>query len=623
MCGIIGYIGNKNTKGVLIDGLKRLEYRGYDSAGLAIIENGHTEVFRSQGRIEKLEKKLSGKTFSGTIGIGHTRWATHGAPTEINAHPHHIGLITLVHNGIIENYLELKNKILSLGRSIKSETDSEIVAHLIDIELVKQKSVVKALREVLSSLRGSYAFVVMSESEPESLFGVACSAPLLVGVGENETFIASDVQAILNRTNKVIYLEENEIAICRKNSIKILDKNENEVPLKISTINWSAEESDKLGYRHYMLKEIHEQPQAVVHTIDGNIDHKKGIVSLQSLDYEILQKIEKISIVACGTARHAALVGKYLIEQFARIPVDVDYGSEFRYRDPILDKKTLLILISQSGETADTIAGCKEGKNGNIPTLSICNVRGSTLTRLSDITLYTNAGPEIGVASTKAFSTQLAVLYMLATELGVIKNVIDSDAAKELTKELLKLPALMERILYFEKEIEKIATENQEKSFFFFMGRGIHFPIALEGALKLKEISYLHSEGYAAGELKHGPIALIDRHTAIIVLAPKSESYNASIFNRLNEIASVSHDKIMANLQEVKSRGAYVCTVGTENDEKFMKESNNFIGLPHTSWGLTPILSTLVVQMLAYYIALQKGTDIDKPRNLAKSVTVE
>jgi glutamine---fructose-6-phosphate transaminase (isomerizing) len=625
MCGIIGYIGSQDPKNILLDGLKRLEYRGYDSAGVAILEKGGVQVHRCEGRIHRLEEMLTDSSFSGSVGIGHTRWATHGAPTETNAHPHQVGSITLVHNGIIENYLEHKNALLRAGRTIRSETDSEIVAHLIDIEVQTGKSLEAAVRSVLPRLKGSYAFVILSEKEPDLLVGARNGAPLLLGIGEGENFIASDVQAILHRTNQIIYLNDRQVALCRRDGVKVKQENGTEVTPAVKTIHWTPDQMEKQGYRHYMLKEIHEQQQALAQTIETNIDHARGVVALEGLKTApgILDGITGISIVACGTARHAALVGKNYLEQFSRIPVDVDYASEFRYRDPLLVKGTLTILVSQSGETADTLAACQEAKSKGIRTLAICNVRESTLAREADAVLYTNAGPEIGVASTKAFTTQVAMLYMFALELGLVNGNLSQEACTELTQDLLKLPILAGQVLQCEKKMEEIAIEHQGNTFFFYMGRGILYPIALEGALKLKEISYLHAEGYAAGELKHGPIALIDRQTAILSLVADDEPYKYRGSEVLNRASRIIYEKMMSNLQEVKSRGGQIFSVGTEGDATFERESRFFVPIPKCTWGLSPILLSIPVQFFAYYIALQRGTDVDKPRNLAKSVTVE
>ena len=625
MCGIIGYIGFQNPKGILLDGLKRLEYRGYDSAGIAVLERDGVEVFRSEGRLANLEAKLTDRNFEGAVGIGHTRWATHGAPTEINAHPHRVGSITLAHNGIIENYMKHKERLLSLGRKMASDTDSEIVAHLFDIEVQSGKSLQQAVTEVVPTLKGSFAFVVLSDKEPDLLIGLRNGPPLLAGVGDNESFLASDVQALLSRTNRIVYLSDGQFAVCRRDGVEVFDLSGKKVKPEINQINWTADQADKSGYRHYMLKEIHEQSQALTNTITGNIDHSRGTVFINELEpmRQELKRIRRLCLVACGSARHAALVGKDYIERFARIPVDVDFGSEFRYRDSILSDDTLLLLISQSGETADTLAAVREGKARKMPVLSICNVRDSTLARESDLVLYTNAGPEIGVATTKAFTTQLAMLYMLAVELGNLHGTLSEERGRELTQDLLQLPILVDKTLQMEKQVEALSAEQGQTTFYFYMGRGINYPIALEGALKLKEISYLHAEGYPAGELKHGPIALIDRQATVIVLAPQDRPSGSAGTHRENQLSETLYEKLMSNLQEVKSRGGKILCLGTEEDAVVAREAKHFLGVPRTTWALNPILLSIPVQLLAYYIALDRGTDVDKPRNLAKSVTVE
>ena len=627
MCGIIGYVGHHDPKGILLDGLKRLEYRGYDSAGIAVLEENKVEVFRSEGRLHRLEEKLGNRRFQGHVGVGHTRWATHGAPTEVNAHPHRVGSITLVHNGIIENYLEHKETLLKLRRKIASDTDTEIVAHLFDIEVSKGQTLHQAVLNVLPKLKGSYAFVILNDKEPNLLIGVRNGAPLLAGIGKDESFVASDVQAILSRTNQIIYLNENQFAVCRREGVEVFEANGKKLSPEVKTIHWTPEQMEKAGYRHYMLKEIHEQSRALTNTIESHIDQAQGKICLAGIDSakSKLKNIGRVSIVACGTARHAGLVGKDYIERFAHIPVDVDYGSEFRYRDPILAPGTLLLVISQSGETADTLAALREGKNRGVLTLAICNVRDSTIAREADHVLYTNAGPEIGVASTKAFTTQLAMVFMFAVEFGLINKTLSEDAAKSLTSDLLKLPTLVDKALTLESAIETIAQELQHHTFFFYMGRGIHFPISLEGALKLKEISYLHAEGYAAGELKHGPIALIDRNTVIIVLAPKDRETKFDAGGHLASLSQTLHEKTMSNLQEVKSRGGKIWTVGGESEAgtAFDTESDYFTAIPNSTWSLNPILLSIPMQLFAYHVALQRGTDVDKPRNLAKSVTVE
>ncbi|MBI3293472.1 MAG: glutamine--fructose-6-phosphate transaminase (isomerizing) [Deltaproteobacteria bacterium] len=621
MCGIIGYVGSQNPKDILLDGLKRLEYRGYDSAGVAVFENGKSQVYRCEGRLENLERRLKEVQFAGHIGIGHTRWATHGAPNETNAHPHKIGAITLVHNGIIENYIDHKEKLLKMGRSIASDTDSEIVAHLFDIEVTRGLTLLQAMNTVLPTLRGSYAFVVMSEKEPELLIGVRNGAPLLLGVGEGENYVASDAQAVLHRTRQIVYLEDHQFAALTREKISVFNDRGEPLNHTVKRIDWSPEQAEKLGYRHYMLKEIHEQANAITNTIDGNIDHKRGVIACSELAFtrDVLASFKRIAITACGTARHAGLIGKSYFERFARIPVEVDYASEFRYRNPVIDSSTLLITISQSGETADTLAALREAKGLGSKTLSICNVRDSTLARESDVVLYTNAGPEIGVASTKAFTTQLVVLYMLSVEVGLARKTLTEAEAKELTSDLVRLPMLVESVLQKEDELEKIAIEYQADPSFFFIGRGCLYPVALEGALKLKEISYIHAEGYAAGELKHGPIALIDRSTVTIALASVDTPYS----HLGTAYTTVLHEKVVSNIQEVRARGGRVISLVTEGNSHFDPISQHVVRMPRATWAMSPILYTIPLQLFAYYVALQRGTDVDKPRNLAKSVTVE
>jgi len=621
MCGIVGYNGLGDSKDVLMDGLKRLEYRGYDSAGIAVIEDKQVDVFRAKGRIQKLEDKLFGKDIKGTVGIGHTRWATHGAPNETNAHPHRTGFITLVHNGIIENYLDLKSYLQGLNRKIISATDTEIVAHLFDLEVRKGLGLKEAVQNVVRQITGSYAFVVMNEKEPDLLLGVRKGAPLLVGIGNNENYLASDVQAILHRTNQVIYLNDEEFVLCSKNSVEVFHFDGTPAPFEIKTLLWTPDQMEKGGYAHFMLKEIYEQDQAIANTLENKINLDTGLVSIPELaiEKEFLKNLTSLSIVACGTARHAALVGKYFIEKFAKTAVDVDFGSEFRYRDPILGRDSLTLLISQSGETADTLAAQKEAKAKGVKTIAICNVKESTLARESDQVIYTQAGPEIGVASTKAFTTQLVVLYLIAVELGLLKGTLTEDQARELTAEAQKLPFLIENTLALDGKIERIAKELHKKDFFFYLGRDVNFPIALEGSLKLKEISYVHSEGYPAGEIKHGPIALIDKKVATVVLSPLSSGTDLNP----DGTGSILYEKMMSNLQEVKSRKGLIFSIGSGEDKKLESQSDFYVGIPKTTWALNPILLSVPLQLLAYHIAVLRGTDVDKPRNLAKSVTVE
>lgn len=621
MCGIIGYTGKGDPKEILLDGLKRLEYRGYDSAGIAIVESRGVQVTRCEGPIAALEAKLSTHHYEGSVGIGHTRWATHGAPSEINAHPHRAGVVTLVHNGIIENYLEHKAQLQAEGIRTVSDTDSEIVAHLLNREIERGASLRQALRLVLPQLRGFYAFVVLSDKEPDSLVGVRNGVQLLLGVGKEGNYLTSDVQAILHRTNKIRFLNDGEIVECNEEKVQITDINGTRLPLEVQTLEWNAEQSNKGGFRHYMLKEIQEQPQAIAQTIEGNIDHALGVISLSGLApyRDSIEKIKRITLVACGTARHSALVAKYYFGRYANLPVDVDFGLEFRYRNPNLEPGTLLVLVSQSGETADTLGALRAGKAKGVPTLSVCNVRESSLARESDVILYTNAGPEIGVASTKAFTTQLTILYMLAVEMGFLKGHLSLEQARALSNDLLHLPQLVEQTLKSEKQIEQFAFEQQNRNLFLFLGRGVNYPIALEGALKLKEITYLHAEGYPAGELKHGPIALIDTNTCAFALAAK-DAPDGQAFEEANHSV---YEKLMSNLQEAKSRGAQLYCIASEQEAPSPEQAKVLVSLPSASWGLNPILQSVPLQLFAYYMALHRGTDMDKPRNLAKSVTVE
>lgn len=625
MCGIIGYVGKQDPKGILLDGLSRLEYRGYDSAGIAVRDGDETRVFRVEGRLAGLEHRLADAHFKGVVGLGHTRWATHGAPVEKNAHPHRVGSITLVHNGIIENYLELKHELVDHGRTPSSDTDSEIVAHLFDLEVSKGVTLEDAAHAILPRLKGSYAFVVLSDREPEKLLGARNGVPLLVGLGEGETYFASDVQAVLHRTRRIAYLRDHEVAVLNGGEAKFRRIDGPEFEPDVKTITWTADQMEKAGYRHYMQKEIFEQPSAIANTLEGHVDHQKGGLLEGQLPWsdEEIRGMERVDLVACGTARHAALIGKYLFERFARISVDVDFGSEFRYRSPVLENKNLFVCISQSGETADTLAALREAKALGMKTLAVCNVRESSIPREADHTLYTNAGPEIGVASTKAFTTQIAVLYLLAIELGVRRGTLTAEAAVELTNDLLTLPIQLGRALESAPEVERVAMELQDSSFYFFLGRDILFPMALEASLKLKEVSYAHSEGYPAGEIKHGPIALVDRHTTVVVLAPRDKASKAGGEYLGSARSRTLYEKMMSNLQEVKSRGGKIVAIGTEGDTLLKAQADHFLTIPEATWGLSPITMSVPLQLLAYYTAVQKGTDVDKPRNLAKSVTVE
>jgi glucosamine--fructose-6-phosphate aminotransferase (isomerizing) len=602
-------VGPQNPVEVIFEGLKKLEYRGYDSAGIAVNNNHNFEVRRSQGKLNELGRLLSHSPISGNIGIGHTRWATHGRPSETNAHPHVVGRIALVHNGIIENYLELKKKLADEGRTFLSETDTEIVAHLID-KYLKGRDLVKAVQTALEKIRGSYALVIMDSQDPKRIVAVRKECPLIIGIGEGEFFIASDVLAFLHHTNQVIYLEDGEIAVIESPFPQVISAPKGKIKKPIQKISWSPVMAEKAGFKHFMQKEIFEQPQAIIDTFRGRVSPEKGDVFLPEikLTAEELAEINQIEIVACGTSWHAALVGKFLLEEYCRIPTSVDYASEYRYRNPLANPRTLLILISQSGETADTLAALREGKKKKARILSICNVVGSSIARESDGVIYTHAGPEIGVASTKAFSTQLVAMYLLTLYLGQTLKTIPAKNRLTMIQELLRIPHEIEQVLADEDRIQAIAQRHFQAQDFLFLGRGIHYPIALEGALKLKEISYIHAEGYPAGEMKHGPIALIDEKMPTVFLAPE------------NDI----QEKVFSNIEEVRARGGIIIALtdgkkGGQIEAKFQEK----LRLPKTSWGLSPILYAVPLQLLAYHIAVLRGTDVDQPRNLAKSVTVE
>ena len=609
MCGIIGYIGDRQAPQVLIEGLKRLEYRGYDSAGLAVVHNGTVKIKRNEGKLEQLERALTKNPLQGTIGIGHTRWATHGKPSETNAHPHKAGSVVVVHNGIIENYLDLKRMLEKGGHTFKSETDTEIIAHLIQNYLFKGNSFEQSVRNALKKIKGSYAIGAICQDEPTKLVAARNESPLVIGLGEQEWFIASDVPAFLPYTRKVIFLDDEEMAVVDQNGVKLSTLSGKKVSKEIHTIDWSPSMAEKGGFKHFMLKEIFEQPRALIDTFRGRIGGEKGSVFLEdcNLPAQELKQIEKIFIVACGTSWHAATVGKFMIEDLCRIPVEVDLGSEFRYRDPLLDSKTLLLLISQSGETADTLAALREGVKKKARVITICNAVGSSMVRGSHGVIYTHAGPEIGVASTKAFTTQLVALYLLALYLGKQRRRLTTDRVKSLIKDLVKLPGQIEKILAEDAPIRAIAHQYMHYRDFLYLGRGINYPIALEGALKLKEISYIHAEGYPAGEMKHGPIALIDEEMPVVVLLSKG----------------VTFDKIMSNVEEVKARGGTIIGIAPKVSKEVSAKADTIIKVPENNEYLMPILFSVPLQLLAYHIAELRGTDVDQPRNLAKSVTVE
>jgi glucosamine--fructose-6-phosphate aminotransferase (isomerizing) len=609
MCGIVGYIGKREAAPLILESLKKLEYRGYDSAGIAVLNDGHVSVRRCEGKLNNLAAILSREPLSGMIGIGHTRWATHGRPSETNAHPHCAGDVVVVHNGIIENYLELKEQLSQRGTKFSSETDTEIVAHLVAEKVAAGMDFLAAVKKSLKEIRGSYALLFLNQRDPKRLIVAKNSTPIVIGWGEGETFIASDIPALLDYTRKVTFLEDGEVAEVSTDSFRLYDGKGKSLRRAFKEITWDAVAARKGGYRHFMLKEIHEQPRAVADTFRGRISLKEGEVSLDGIRLTTSQvrQIKRIQLVACGTAWHACLVGKFMIEEIAQIPAEVDYGSEFRYRSPLMDPHSVLLMVSQSGETADTLAAVEIARQKKSTILSICNVVDSSIPRKSDGVLYTHAGPEISVASTKAFTTQLTALYLLAVALGRRRGTLGPAQAKKLLADLMHLPKWIEETLKLDNDVEALARSLTDSSDFLYLGRGINYPIALEGALKLKEISYIHAEGYPAGEMKHGPIALIDEKMPVVVLMPRDRYFH----------------KTLGNLKEVESRGGKVIIV---TDEKKLPSDVSPFGLlsvAKASHFLTPIVLSLPLQLLAYYIAVHRGTDVDQPRNLAKSVTVE
>ena len=614
MCGIIGYLGPKPIVPVLIDGLKRLEYRGYDSAGIALVKNGAIEIRRSAGKLNRLEQVIATSPVDGEYGVGHTRWAAHGRPTEENAHPHRdcTGKIVVVHNGIIENYLELKHELQTAGHTFETETDTEVIAHLVEGEF-KDDGLENAVRRSLQKLRGLFGIVLVHADDPRKIVAVRNGPPIVIGLGDDEFFVASDVPAILSHTRNVVFLGDEEMAILTLTGIEFTDYGGQTVSVSPQRIQWDPVMAEKAGYKHFMRKEIFEQPWALQETVLGRVYEEHGRIFLGELelDDQALQGIEKVVILACGTSWHAALVGKFLIEQLARIQVEVDYGSEYRYRDPISNDNTLAVVITQSGETADTLAALREAKTKNAKSIAICNVVGSMATRDADGIIYTHAGPEIGVASTKAFTSQLLALNLLALHLGRVRNELGADETRDHIDALTRLPGLIEQVLKQDRLIETIAKRFYRSSNFLYLGRGINYPVALEGALKLKEISYIHAEGYPAGEMKHGPIALIDENLPVVALVPQDKVF----------------DKMRGNLQEAKTRGAAIIVVSDAPRDAFEafldRDTDYLIPVPSTHSLLTPIPMVVPLQLLAYHIAVLRGCDVDQPRNLAKSVTVE
>jgi len=609
MCGIVGYIGFQKSAPILLEGLRRLEYRGYDSAGVAVVEGTGIKVVRSVGKLVNLDEKLSGQTLEGSLGIGHTRWATHGRPSEENAHPHSVDNVVVVHNGIIENYLSLRAELAAAGHEFLSETDTEVIPHLISDFRKKGMGLENAVKAALGRLRGSYAVVAICADEPDKMVAARKASPLVVGVGEGETFVASDVPALLSHTRKFIFLEDDDIVVCGRDGYSVSNLKDGKVERTVQQISWSPAMAEKCGYKHFMLKEIFEQPRAITETLAGRLCPVEGVVSLadSEVSKKLCNEIKRLNIVACGTSYHAGLVGKYWIEALSRVPVEVSLASEFRYGKPILTPETGLLLISQSGETADTLAVLEEGRRHGSPILSICNVVGSSIARASDTVLYTHAGPEIGVASTKAFTTQLVVLYLLAIQLGNSRGVLDQKTVAEKIEELRAVPRAMEEALESDDLIKNAAKSIMDASSSLYLGRGYQYPIALEGALKLKEISYIHAEGYAAGEMKHGPIALVDDELPVVAVATKSETY----------------EKMISNIEEIRARDGRIIAVATRGDRQIKDMAEFVLEVPDISEELLPMITTIPMQLLAYHVAVLKGTDVDQPRNLAKSVTVE
>ncbi len=620
MCGIVGYVGNKQVVPLIIDGLRKLEYRGYDSAGIAVVDDEHRlSLRRAEGKLRNLEECIRLNPLDGNYGIGHTRWATHGRPTEENAHPHRdqSGRVVVVHNGIIENYLQLKERLAANGSEFKTETDTEVVAHLIGFYKDRENlSLEEAVRKAVKELRGIFALSIISVDEPDTIIAVREGPPVVIGLGDGEFFVASDIPAILQHTRDVFYLGEKEIAVLTKDSVRVTDYDGNVVEPKQQRITWDPIMAEKGGFKHFMLKEIYEQPRALRDTVRGRLSLDTGKVYLDQMDIseEDFLGVTSVKIAACGTSWHAGIAGKYMIEELARLSVEVDYASEFRYRNPVLDENTLLIVISQSGETADTIAALREAKKYGCKVLAICNVHGSMITRESDGTILTHAGPEIGVASTKAFTSQMIAIYLFALYLGQLRGKIDAPQAKFHAQRLAELPLKIEQLLNDADSIEELSREFFRVQDFLYLGRGINFPVALEGALKLKEISYIHAEGYPAGEMKHGPNALIDEKLPVVIVNTREDG---------NAASELRYEKTHSNIVEVKSRDGIILSILTEGDKMSSKVSDHVIEIPETSDLLAPILSIVPLQLLAYFIAVRRGCDVDQPRNLAKSVTVE
>lgn len=625
MCGIVGYLGPQDPKKVIIDGLKKLEYRGYDSAGIAVLHDSKTKRVRAEGKLKNLEEKLISEKFNGHLGIGHTRWATHGAPIEKNAHPHQVGEISIVHNGIIENYLDIREQLVSRGADIKSDTDSEVVAHLIWEEVQKSKNLLASVQKTLQKLHGAFSIVVMWEKSPHELIAFKDGPPLIVGVGEKEFFVVSDVQAALQHTKQFVHLEDREIVHVQevegKQNIKYYKATGEPIEKKITVLYWTSELVEKMGFKHFMLKEIYEQPRAVASAIAPYIDVNENAVMFPEIGFskqstrgvqaastqEMFKKIERVFFIACGTSHYAAMVGKYLIEQICRIPVETDIASEFRYRKPVIPANTMVVTISQSGETADTLAALRLALEQCLTSLSITNVAHSSIDREAHGHMYMNSGVEVGVASTKAFTSTLALLNVLALQIAKAKGVLPQPSEKQIVQSLIAVPSQMEGVLAYDKYFSEAAQKLKDFKGFLYLGRGVSFPIALEGALKLKELAYYHAEGYAAGEMKHGPLALIDSRMAIVVVAPSDDLL----------------EKTISNLQEAKARGGKIISIGTAENKALKQMSEYYLSLPNAVWTTNPLLAVVPLQLMAYHLADSLNYDVDQPRNLAKSVTVE
>src|SRR6266705_3039030 len=624
MCGIVGYVGKKQVVPVIIEGLRRLEYRGYDSAGIAVAGNGEgLQIRRAEGKLRNLEEVIRNKPLDGTYGIGHTRWVSHGRPTEENAHPHRDckGRIVVAHNGIIENYLALKRKLIEEGHKFTTETDTEVIAHLVEKYFLKtanghRPSLEECVRKSVGQLSGVFALAVIAVDEPNKIVAARNGPPAVIGLGKDEYFVASDVPAILYHTRDLFFLADGDLAVITPQGVQLTDFNGQPIARQVQHVTWDLIMAEKGGFKHFMLKEIYEQPRAVRDTTLGRISQETGHVFFDEMEITEVEfkAAKKINSAACGTSRHAAQAGKFMLERMARVPVEVDYASEWRYRDPIIPSGTITLLISQSGETADTIAAQREAKAKSSQTMAICNVVGSMVTREASGTIYTHAGPEIGVASTKAFTAQLTALYLFALYLGQVRGTVSPERAQDAVQELTRIPGKLEHLLTHEEDCEDLAKQYVRSQDFLFLGRGIHYPIALEGALKLKEVSYSHAEGYPAGEMKHGPNALIDENLPVVIIATRDPK---------DELSMVRYEKSMSNLKEVKARSGMVIALATEGDEEIKEAADHVLYIPPAPEELSPILEIVPLQLLAYHIAVRRGCDVDQPRNLAKSVTGE